>query len=331
MPTPNEALSTLRPDLGGSFEDFDLEMDRLGFIGYKVLPVLEVQRSAGTFGRIPLAQLLKNASVVRSGRSGYPRGDWEFEQETFATLEYGFEEPVDNRDSALYADFFDAEMVSAQIARDQVLRAAEARIAALIFNTTTWTGSSLTTAVTAGKEWGTTATTAANATPIDDVEAAVVKVYDGTGMWPNTLIINRKVFRRLRNCDQVIDRIASSGAGSPTKASDITADMLARVFDLDQVLVAGSSKNSANEGQTATPAQIWDSEYAMVARLATTNNIKEPCLGRAFHWGQDGSTIGGTMETYDDPKLRGEVVRCRHDVHEKVIAAAFGHLISNVS
>jgi hypothetical protein len=331
MPTPNEALSTLRPDLGGSFEDFDLEMNRLGFIAYRVLPVMEVQRASGTFGRIPLAQLLKKADVKRHSRSGYPRGDWEFEQESFATLEYGFEEPVDNRDTALYADFFDAEMVSAGLARDQVLRAAEERVAALIFNTTTWTGASLTTAVAAGKEWGTTATTAANATPIDDVEAAVVKVYDGTGMWPNSLIINRKVFRRLRNCDQIIDRIASQGAGSPTKPSDITAQMLAAVFDLDQVLVAGGSNNSANEGQTATPAQIWDSEYAMVARLATTNNIKEPCLGRAFHWGQDGSTIGGTMETYDDPKLRGEVVRCRHDVHEKVIAAAFGHLISNVS
>jgi hypothetical protein len=331
MPTPNEALSTLRPDLGGSFEDFDLEMDRLGFVGYRVLPVLEVQRSAGTFGRIPLEQLLKKADVKRHSRSGYPRGDWEFEQESFATLEYGFEEPVDDRDSALYADFFDAEMVSASIARDQVLRAAEARIAALVFNTTTWTGASLTTAVAAGKEWGTTATTAANATPIDDVEAAVVKVYDGTGMWPNSLIINRKVFRRLRNCDQIIDRIASQGAGSPTKPSDITAQMLAAVFDLDQVLVAGGSNNSANEGQTATPAQIWDSEYAMVARLATTNNIKEPCVGRSFHWGQDGSTIGCTMESYEDQKLRGRVIRARHDVDEMVIEAAFGHLITNVS
>lgn len=325
MPTPNEALSTLRPDLGGSFEDFDLAMDRLGFIGYRVLPVLEVQRSAGTFGRIPLAQLLKNADVKRNGRSGYPRGDWEFEQETFATKEYGFEEPVDNRDSALYADFFDAEMVSAEIARDTVLREAEKRIAALIFNTSTWTGSTLTTAIAAGKEWS----NAANATPIDDVEAAVRKVYDLTGMWPNSLILARTTFRNLRNCDQIIDRIASSGAGSPTKASDITAQMLAQVFDLDQILVAGASKNSANEGQAATPVQIWNDDRAMVARLATTNNIKEPCVGRSFHWGQDGSTIGGTMETYDDAQLRGEVVRCRHDVDEKVIEESFGHLITN--
>jgi hypothetical protein len=325
MPTPNEALSTLRPDLGGSFEDFDTAMDRLGFIANRVLPTVEVARASGTFGRIPLAQLLKNSNVARNSRSGYPRGDWEFEQETFATNEYGFEEPVDNRDSALYADFFDAEMVSAELARDTVLRAAEKRVAAAIFNTTTWTGATLTTAVT--NEWD----DVANATPIADINAAVLAVYAGTGLWPNALVVNRKVFRNLRRCFDVVDSIASQGAGSPTKQTDVTAEMLARVFDLKYILVAGSSKNSANEGQAATPTQIWSDEYAMVCRVAETNNVKEPCVGRTFHWGADGSSIGGVMESYDDAHLRGTVVRCRHEVHEKVIYPACGHLLSNIT
>ena len=325
MPSPSEALATLRPDLGGSFEDFDLAMDRLGFIGHRVLRPVEVQVASGTFGRIPLAQLLKNADVKRTSRSGYSRGDWEFQDENFATKEYGFEEPVDQRDVRLYANFFDAEMVSAELARDTVLREAEKRIAAAIFNTTVWTGAPLTTSV--GTEWSVFAT----ATPINDVEAAVRKVYDGTGMWPNAIVMDRIVFRNLRNCDQIIERIQSAGAGTSTKPSDITAEMLARVFDLKYVLVGGSSKNSANEGQAATPVQIWDDEYAMVCRIAETDNIKEPCIGRTFHWGADGSQIGGTMETYDDAKARGEVVRCRHEVHEKVIEPKFGHLLANIT
>lgn len=327
MPTPNEALATLRPDLGGSFQDFDHDMDRLGFIASRVLPVFETKVSSGTFGRIPLAQLLKNADVKRHSRSGYPRGDWEFQDEAFSTKEYGFEEPVDDRDVALYGDYFDAEMVSAALARDTVLREAEKRVAALIFNTTTWTGATKTTAVAAGLEWS----VYANAVPINDVEAAVRKVYTNTGMWPNAIVMNRLVFRNLRQCDQILDRISSQGSGSAVKASDITPQQLAQVFDLDEVIVAGGSKNTATEGQTATPGQVWDSEYAMVCRIATTNNIKEPCLGRTLHWGVDGSTIGGTMESYDDPRLRGQVVRCRHDVHEKVIESLFGHLISNVT
>lgn len=321
MPAPNEALATLRPDLGGSFQDFDHAMDRQGFIGYRVLPPLEVGKASGTFGRIPLAQLLKNADTKRTSRSGYPRGDWDFQEETFATKEYGFEEPVDARDVNLYKDFFDAELISAELARDTVMRAAEKRIADLIFNATTWTGASLYTDVT------TTWATLATAVPITDVEAAVRKVYDGTGHWPNCLIINRKTFRDLRLTTQVLDRIAASGAGDRIRAADVTTQMLSAVFDLPYVFVAGSSKNSANEGQAATPTQIWSSSYAMVCRIATTGNVKEPCVGRTFHWSDDGSQMGGAMETYDDPQVRGTVVRCRHEVHEKVIEPKFGHLL----
>lgn len=324
MPMPNESLATLRPDLGGSFMDFDHAMDRAGFIAHRVLPVVEADRASGTFGRIPLAQLLKNADVKRNSRSGYPRGDWEFGDVAYKTEEYGFEEPVDDRDEELYGDYFDAEMVSAELARDTVLREAEKRVAALIFNTGTWTGASLTTAV--GTSWATVAT----ADPEGDVNGAVTKVYDNTGLWPNCLIINRKVFRILRRVQKIRDAIAASGAGFPTRASDITLAQLREVFDLDYILVAGGTKNSANEGQAATPGQIWSGANAMICRIATTNNIKEPCVGRTIHWGKDGSKIGCAMETYRDEKVRGDVVRARHEVQELVIEKNFGHLLTNI-
>jgi hypothetical protein len=325
MPAPSTSLATLRPDLGGSMEEFDLAADRQGFIATRVLPVIESDVQSGTFGRIPVEQLLKNPEINRASRSGYSRGKWSFTDDAFATKEYGHEEPVDDRDEKIYGNYFDAEMVSAEIARDIVLRAAEKRVADLVFNATTYTGSSLTTAIT--NEWD----DFANATPVDDVEAAIKKVWENTGLWANALIINRRVFRNLRQCDQVKDAIASQGAGSPTKASDITAEMLSRVFDLPNVVVAGGTRNSAKEGQTATMSPVWSDEYAMVCRMAETNSIKEPCLGRVIHWGKDGSQIGGTMETYRDETNRSDIVRCRHEVHEKLFYTECGHLLSNVT
>lgn len=308
-------------------EEFDLAADRVGFIGSQVLPTIEATQSAGTFGRIPLEALLQNPDVTRTSRSGYPRGDWNFTEDSYATQERGFEVPVDARDARFYANYFDAEMSAANLARDTVLRAREKRIADLVFNATTWNGASLTTGIT--NEWDSNHKN--NAVPIDDVENAVRKVYEGTGLWPNALIINRIVFRNLRNLDQIVDRITASGAGSPAKPSDITAEMLAAVFDLDFVIVAGASKNTANKGQTATPGQIWSSEYAMVCRIATTNDIKEPCLGRTIHWAEDGSEIGAAMETYRDEGIRGDVARARHDVQEKIFYKELGHLLSNVT
>ena len=324
MPSPSTVLSTQRPDLA-TFLEYDLEAEQNGFVAQQVFPVINVAKQAGSFGKIPLEQLLQTRDTIRAPGSGYSRGNWTFTKAAYATEEHGAEEPIDDREAKMYSDYFDAEMISTARAFSAVLRNAEIRMATAVFNATTWTGSALTTAV--GTEWS----NAASAVPVTDVEAAVNKVYDGSGLWPNALIINRKVFRNLRNSAQIIDRINSAGAGNPSKPSDITIAMLRAIFDLQYIIVAGNTKNSAAEGQAATPVQIWSSEYAMVGKIATSGDMKEPCIGRTFHWSEDGSLIGGTVETYRDETIRGDVVRVRHDVDEIVLYAEAGHLLSNIT
>jgi len=325
MPTSSTSLATLRPDLAESFMEFDLEADAAGMVANRVFPIVEVQKQAGVFGKIPLEQLLQKRETRRAPGSAYNRGNWKFDDATFACVEHGAEEPVDDREAEMFADYFDAEVISTMRAYSAVLRNAEQRVADAVFNTSTWTGGSLTTGVT--NEWD----DAVNAVPITDVEAAVQAVYDGSGLWANALIINRKVFRNLRNSEQVIERINSAGAGSPSKASDVTTDMLAAIFDLEHIIVGGTSKNTANEGQSASVGQIWSDEYAMVCKIANSNDFREPCIGRTFHWSQDGSTPGGTIETYREEQTRADIVRVRHDVDEIVLYAEAGHLLSNIT
>ncbi len=325
MPSPSSSLSTLRPDIAESFTEFDLEANMGGFIATQVFPVVEVQKQSGNFGKIPLEQLLQARTTNRAPGSGYSRGNWKFDKAVFATDEHGAEEPVDDREAEMYSDYFDAEVISGLRARSAVMLNAEQRIADTVFNATTWAGASLTTAIT--HEWD----DATNAVPITDVEAAVQKVWAASGLWANALVINRHVFRNLRNCDQVIDRINSAGAGSPSKAADVTAAMLAAVFDLPYIIVAGGAKNAAKEGQSASVSNVWSSEYAMVCRVATTRDFREPCIGRTFHWGQDGSSIGGTVESYRDETVRSDIIRVRHDVDEIVLYPEAGHLLSNAT
>jgi len=324
MPSPSTSLSTLRPELASMLE-FDLAADRQGFIAQRVLPVLEVAKPSGTFGLISLEESLQDRETKRAPGSGYSRGKFTFTTKTYACEENGAEEPVDDKEAQLYKEYFDAETIVTQRTLDVVLRKFERTVADLIFNATTWTGASLTTAVT--NEWD----DSLNATPITDVAAAVIKIYDGTGLWPNALIINKKVFLNLRASSQIQDRIASEGAGNATKAADITTQMLAQVFDLDYVIFAGSSKNSAHEGQTASISQIWSDEYAMVAKIATDNDIQTPCLGRTFHWGEDGSQIGGMVESYRDEPVRSNIIRVRNDTDVQVFYKECGHLLSNIT
>ncbi len=324
MPSPASTLSTLRPDLA-EFQEFDLESEKQGYVALKVLPVIEAGLQSDNPGKLPLEALLFQADTKRNSGSGYNRGSFKFETFSYSTSENGWEEPIDARDEKRYRHILQVDRIANARAAGVVARNQEQRAAALVFNTGTWTGASLTTAIT--HEWD----DATNCVPVTDVEAAVKKIYEGSGLWANALVINRQVFRNLRNSAQVIDRIESNGAGNASKATDITVQMLSAVFDLPYIIVAGSSKNSADEGQTATPAQIWSGEYAMVCRVSTSADMRDPCIGRTFHWNEDGSVIGGTVEEYEEVQSRSRIIRVRHETDEVIMYPQAGHLLSNIT
>lgn len=324
MPSPSESLATLRPELTGSFEEFSLSMNMAGFVGLQALAPIEVAKASGIFGVVPVQELLKDRNLLRAPGGGYSRGDWDFENHSFTCLEYGAEEPVDDNEATMYADFFDAEQVSAMRAQHDVMYAMEKRIADAVFNSTTWTGAALTTNV--GTEWSTVAT----ADPVADVTAAKKKVFEGSGLKANALIFNWTVFLNLQQNTDIIDRIKYSGLDDP-KTSGITINALASVFDVNYVLVAGGAKNTAKEGQAASLAHIWSNEYCMVAKIATGPDVREPCIGRTFHYAEDGSTVRGTMESYRAEEKRSDMIRCRHQVDEVIIYPAAGHLLGNIT
>jgi hypothetical protein len=320
-PTPSTAVANLRPDISGMLTEYDLEANQMRMVGLRVFPVMEVGLQAGPFGKITIESLLRSVVTTRSGSAAYHTTEFEFTTDSYATAEHGLVVPVDNRNAKIYANYFTAEVVAARLARHGVLVNQEKRIAAKVFDSGTFN----TTA--ASVKWD----VAATAAPITDVEKAVQRLY-AKGVLANALVINWTVFRNLRNAAQIIDRIASAGAGTPTKPTDITVVQLAQTFDLQYVIVAGSQYNSAAQGQTAVISPVWSNEYAMVCRVANSgDSIETPCIGRTFHWGEDGSQIGGTYETYYDEDVRGDKMRCRMDTDEKMLYADAGELLSGIT
>jgi hypothetical protein len=314
----------MRPELGVSLEEFDAAMDRENFIGSRVFPFVEVDKPAGPFGRLKLEQLLRNPKVGRASDGKYNRIVWTFGTDSYACKEYGLSSRVDEHDQNMYRGYFDLEAVTAAMTLDMVLRAAEIRIAEAVFNATVWTGAALTTEVTT--EWSTIAT----ATPRADVKAAKKKVRDGSGLRANTLIINENVLENLRDCVEILDRVKYQNK-MDVRPSNIEVSAIAQALGIDQILVGGGIKNTANEGQTPVLGDIWSGEYAMVCRVAQTQSVKEPCIGRTLHWAEDGSTPGGLVETYRDEDSRADMVRVRHDLDEKRMLTAAGHLLSNIT
>jgi len=324
MPSPMNTVAITRNDLRASVEAIDLFAEMLGFIGIKILRQLDVAAQADQFGKIPIEQLLQVSSTVRNSDGSYPRGEFQFDVDVYATQDRGWEEKVDDREERMYGSWFDAEVLATKRAYWKVMADQEQRIADFLYDTTYYTGAAKTTAVSV--PWSTHAT----ADPIGDVNAAKIKVWQATGLWPNTLTINELQFMDLKECAAIKDALQASGAGVQATQGKITEAMLADVFGLDQVLVAKGTKNAANMGQAFSGDIIWSSEYASVCRAATTDDVKEPCVGRTFHWTGDGSQQGGTLESYRDESKRGYIIRVRHEVQEKGIIRQAAHLLSNI-
>ena len=318
MPSPTAQLSTTRPDIAETMEEFDLDANNNKMVATQVLPVFDVPTQAGKFGKIPVEELLQNADTERSSQSGYNRSKYKFTDHFYVTSEHGKEEVVDDRDEQMYSDYFDLEVIAAKRARANILINQEIRAANNTISNASVTGAAAATV------W----TTHASATPIADVNAAVLAIYNRTGVWPDSICLSYSLFRELRQCTEVLDRIQSAGAGDQTRATDVTVQQIAQVFDLNNVLVAGASKNSADQGLAVSVAQIWDETRCFVFKSANSVDLKEPCFGRTFHWSQDGSQIGGMVETYRDETVRADVVRCRHEVQENVVYTELGQRIT---
>lgn len=320
MPSPNQQLATLRPDLSESLEQFDLAASWAGFVAAKIAKPLDVKMQAGNWGVIPLNQMLQKQETSRAPGSNYKRGSWQFDYITYATQGHGFEEPLDDDEAVMYANYFAGERICANRARDAVLRNLETRVIGL-FNTTNIPA---TTAV--ATSWKTTA----NSVPVTDITVARTAVRANSGLMCNAVIMGWNAWNNFRNSADLINRIKYWGGDNP-KMKDISPDVAAAYLDVDQVFIAGGVFNSNSEGQAAAISSLWNDDTVFVGRLATGDDPKEPCIARILHWGGGGSNMQATIESYREEAIRSNVIRARMHTDEKCVYGAAGYLLTGAN
>lgn len=321
--------STLRPDLA-TFEQLDLEMNRRGLVAARMMTPFEVPQASGPFKKIALKSLLAalDASVDRGPKGDYNEGEYEFTEDSYKTKERGWEEPLDDAEQNMYRNFLDMERVAAMRAWEVLLTRLEARVLAVAIDATV----SASRNANATTVW----TNHANAVPITDVRAARRAVWLRTGRRPNVMAMAYDTFEDCRMCVQVTNAIASQGAGSSIKPGDINEAMLAQVFDVEEVVVTESIKNTANVGQTASIASLFPEDKVWLGVRSNSMDYRDPCFGRILHWGGDGSMISenesliGVVETYRWEKTRGDRLRVRHQTEEKALYPEMAQVITTV-
>lgn len=346
MVAPSTAITRL--DLSISYGEFSLAANQAKYVGLRVLPPLAVAQEAADFAKINLESVLtKVEETVRNPKSSYKRDDWTWGKDSYALAEHGVEEVIDDATIERYGDVLRAEMISAQRAANRVLQRLEYDIAAAVFNTTTWTGSELTTAV--GTAW----TTKASADPIANIDAAHDKVNAGCGEDANTLVLTKKAFRamlRTARLEALLQYDSSQllFALNNGQNQSMVQQVMSGLHDLlqvERIIVARGFKNTADLNQTASLSRLWDDTKAMLCVVRDDGlegdlESPRPQIGRVLFSSKNDEPVPGSMdsgigslimEEYREEGTRGSVLRARNKYQVKILHPECGHLLTNVT
>lgn len=348
MGAPSTAITRL--DLSITYQEFNLLANRKKFIGLRVLPPLAVDQEGADFAKIVIASLLgKVEDTQRPPRSTYNRDSWEWTKDSYAVQEHGVEETVDDATVEKYGDVVRTEQIATMRAINRVLQRIEYDIAAAVFNTTTWTGSSLTGA--AGVNWNNATQT--NVDPLADIDAAHDKVNTNCGEDANTLVLTKKGFRsmiRTTRLESLLKYDASellvalNSGQNQSMVSEIVSG-LKDLLQVDTILVGRGFKNTADKGQTPSLSRMWDDTMAMLCCVhddGLSGDLESPTpqIGRTIFSTKHGEPLPGVddaglgsliFDEYREESVRGSVIRPRNKRQVKILHPQAGFLITGVT
>ena len=286
------------------------EADRQRFVGSRILPVVPVGTKKGKFAVIKASQFNNDLSKARAPGANFASASSEYQTGSYECIEYGIENSLDDLDVAEASSdvALDIATVAANQLADDLMIGHELRVA------TALSGAGFTdTAATA------VMSSAANAKPISDINAAILRL-NAAGIFSNiNLLIEASLFQEMLQTEDLRNLINGSGNFA------LSTDQVSRVLGVDSIVICNTRYNAAKKGQSASASKVWSDSSYYVAQLAN-GPFSNGGIGRTMGYSVRGGVFAA--ETYRTEQPPASVVRVRACVDEIIINANAGQLVS---
>lgn len=173
---------------------------------------------------------------------------------------------------------------------------------------------------------------AVNSDPFSDIAAGQTTILQNTGQEANTLVLGWPVYQALRKHPLIIDRIKYT---MQADAKAITPELMAAAFDVDRVLVAKATYNTAAEGLTGSYS-FAVGKTALLCHSAPEPGLMVPSAGYIFGWaGLEGNNADGVSAWSEPLPNRGKpgsTVRCESEMafDMKVVGSDLGYFFTSI-
>jgi len=290
------------------------------FIANQVFPVVPVDKKSDKFFVYTKNDWFRDEAQRRSDGTESAGSGYNLTTDSYSSDVWAFHKDVGdqtraNSDSPLVPDREATEFVTSRLLLRQEIQFVSDYIKTGVWGTDLSGVASSPSAGTSFYQWS----DFANSDPLEDVELGKEQILGQTGFLPNTLVLGYQVYRKLRNHPDLVDRIKY------TSSNTITTDIMARLFDVERVLVAKAVKATNNEGATGAYGFAYG-KAALLTYSAPTPGLMTPSAGYTFAWrgvsGGLGSQIGVSrirMEHLKADRIEGEIAFAN-----KVVASDLG-------
>lgn len=121
-----------------------------------------------------------------------------------------------------------------------------------------------------------------NSDPIKMIADQKLAMHQETGRMPNKLAIGANVFNALRTHPGILERVKFGG--STANPASVTKNVLAQLFEIDELVVLMSIHNQARMGAEADMQFIGDPNAMLLAYATSAPSTDEPSAGYIFTW-----------------------------------------------
>jgi len=261
------------------------------FIAEKIFPVVPVKRQSDIYYIYKKGDFFRDGAKVRGAATESAGGDYGVEASNpYYCKVQAFHKDVSPQERANYDQPLDADQDATDFVSQKMLIRREREWASKYFTTGIWTtevegiagGDGVTPGATEAIQFD-----FADSDPVGVITNRAVQMAGITGYKPNKIAMSPYVFNALKNHEDILDRIKYTQKGI------VTSDLLATLFEVDEVHVAWGVVNSANEG-AADAIDFIMGKHLLLCYANPRPALKKASAGYIFSWtGLEGSGAYG--------------------------------------
>ena len=233
-----------------------------GFIADRLVPTVPVMKETDIY-YVYDNDIMSLPETIRANGAESKRAFFNVSTATYALKEHALHDYVtqrdrDNADKAIKPDIDVTESLTNKIL---IRREEECRL--IVQTKGNWSNEY---SLTSTFSWNQNTTLS---DPITRIDSSTSKIIESSGFTPNKLVVNDPTFRALRVHNQVLEKVKY------TSIDSIGEQMLARLFDVQELLVAKAIRDTSEEGINTVTTGFLYTDTALLAYMEPSPGLRK--------------------------------------------------------